>query len=111
MGMNSVLDASALRRAADAASQLLKTLSHPDRLVLLCHLTDGEQCVSDLETASGIAQPSLSQQLGVLRQQGLVATRREGKNIYYSIDSPQAVAVMATLYAQFCDPKAKGKKR
>ena len=47
-------------------------------------------------------QPTLSQQLGVLREEGLVNTRRDGKNIYYSLDSPQVLAVMKVLYAQFC---------
>lgn len=108
------LDIARLRLAADGASRLLKALSNPDRLLLLCHLAEGEQCVGDLEAASGVAQPTLSQQLGVLRQEGLVATRREGKNIHYSIDSPQALAVMQVLYAQFCAaprPKSKGGKR
>jgi len=99
-----VIDPAALRMAADGASRLLKALSNPDRLLLMCHLAEGEQCVGELEAASGISQPTLSQQLGVLREQGLVATRREGKNIYYSIDSPQALAVMEVLHAQFCAP-------
>jgi ArsR family transcriptional regulator len=99
-----VIDPAALRMAADGASRLLKALSNPDRLLLMCHLAEGEHCVGELEAASGISQPTLSQQLGVLREQGLVATRREGKNIYYSIDSPQALAVMEVLHAQFCAP-------
>jgi DNA-binding transcriptional ArsR family regulator len=107
-----VIDPEALRDAAGGASRLLKALSNPDRLLLMCHLAEGEQCVGELEAASGISQPTLSQQLGVLREQGLVTTRREGKNIFYSIDSPQAMAVMGVLYAQFCaQPKAKASKR
>jgi DNA-binding transcriptional ArsR family regulator len=71
---------------------------------------EGEQCVGDLETASGVAQPTLSQQLGVLREEGLVATRREGKNIHYRIDSPQALAVMDVLHTLFC-AKPSGRRR
>jgi DNA-binding transcriptional ArsR family regulator len=104
------LDPSALRQAADQASRLMKVLSNPDRLLLLCHLVEGETCVGELEALSGIAQPTLSQQLGVLREEGVVSTRREGKNIHYSIDSPQALAVMTLLHQQFCG-KQKGKKR
>jgi DNA-binding transcriptional ArsR family regulator len=58
--------------------------------------------VGELEAQLGIRQPTLSQQLGVLRESGLVATRREGKNIFYSVASPQALAVMSVLYQQFC---------
>ena len=109
---STTIDPARLRRAAGGASRLLKALSNPDRLLLLCHLAEGEQCVGDLEAATGIVQPTLSQQLGVLRQEGLVATRREGKNIHYRIDSPQAMAVMEVLYAQFCGaPGTKGKGR
>ena len=96
------LDLALLRQSADAACRLLKTLSNPDRLLLLCQLSQGEKRVGELEALVGIAQPTLSQQLSVLRDEGLVSTRREGKAIYYCIDSPQALAVMATLYQNFC---------
>jgi DNA-binding transcriptional ArsR family regulator len=96
------LEPSRVRSAADAACRLLKVLSNPDRLLLLCELTQGERRVGELESLCGIAQPTLSQQLGVLREEGLVATRREGKHIYYRIDSPQALAVMRVLYEQLC---------
>ena len=91
-----------LRRAADAACGLMRALSNPDRLLLLCQLAAGERTVGELEALVGIAQPTLSQQLGVLRTQGLVATRRAGKHIHYRIDSPQALAVMEVLYRAYC---------
>ncbi|AOJ78014.1 ArsR/SmtB family transcription factor [Burkholderia ubonensis] len=92
--------------AAESACALLKVLSNPDRLLLLCELSQGERCVGDLEARLDIRQPTLSQQLGVLRDNALVRTRREGKNIRYSLDSPAAIAVMAVLYEQFCGPAA-----
>ncbi|APW44623.1 ArsR/SmtB family transcription factor [Rhodoferax saidenbachensis] len=98
------LDLAVLRQSADAACRLMKTLSNPDRLLLLCQLSLGEKNVGELEALVGISQPTLSQQLGVLREEGLVSTRREGKNIYYCVASPQALAVMEVLYAQFCAP-------
>jgi DNA-binding transcriptional ArsR family regulator len=103
-------DPQVMRRAAGDACRLLKALSNPDRLLLLCHIAQGESSVGRLEELSGISQPTLSQQLGVLREEQLVATRREGKNIHYSIDSPQALAVMEVLYQQFC-AKTKGRKK
>ncbi|MNJ60539.1 Biofilm growth-associated repressor [compost metagenome] len=81
---------------------MLKALANPDRLLLLCQLSQGERHVSELEALLGIQQPTLSQQLGVLRREGLVETRREGKQIYYRISSPEALAVIATLYQLFC---------
>jgi len=93
-----------MQAAAVDACRLMKVLSNPDRLLLLCQLVQGEHNVGELEAALGIVQPTLSQQLTVLRDEALVSTRREGKNIYYRIDSPQAQAVIRTLYQQFCNP-------
>jgi len=97
-----MLDMDDMRAAASQACTLLKVLGNRDRLMLLCQLAQGEYCVSELENLVGIAQPSLSQQLGVLREEQLVSTRREGKQIFYSIDSREARAVMEVLYQQFC---------
>jgi len=96
------LEVEAMRGAAARACALLKALANPDRLMLLCQLAQGELCVSDMEARLGIRQPTLSQQLGVLRDSGVVSTRREGKNIIYAIASPEAMAVMQTLYAHYC---------
>ncbi|OXI29790.1 transcriptional regulator [Burkholderia sp. AU16741] len=96
-----------MRTAAESACTLLKVMSNPDRLLLLCELSQGERGVSDLEARLDIRQPTLSQQLGVLRDNGLVRTRREGKSIRYSLDSPAVVAVMGVLYEQFCGATAK----
>jgi ArsR family transcriptional regulator len=101
------MDLDAMRQAAEKARGLLKVLSNPDRLLLLCQLTQGEQCVSDLESALDIHQPTLSQQLGVLRDEQLVHTRRDGKQIFYSIASKEAQAVMQALYDVYCNPDKK----
>ncbi len=71
-----------LRESASQACALLKALANEDRLLLLCQLVQNERNVSELESLTGIHQPTLSQQLGVLRDEGLVATRREGKYVY-----------------------------
>lgn len=92
----------AMKASAANACRLMKVLTNPDRLMILCQLAHGERCVSELETSLGILQPTLSQQLTVLRNEQLVSTRREGKNIYYKLSSPQALAVMEVLYSQFC---------
>lgn len=100
-----VFDIAAMRAAADRASSLLKAMANPDRLLLLCQLSHGEHCVSDLEQKVGIGQPSLSQQLGVLREEMLVATRRDGKQIFYRVASDDVLAVLHMLYRQFCSPQ------
>lgn len=81
---------------------MLKGLANPDRLLLLCQLAQGEHCVGDLSSATGVEQPTLSQQLTVLRHNGLVNTRREGKRVYYRIASDQAMEIMQVLYRLYC---------
>ena len=105
--MNSVsLGLQDMQNAAAQACRLMKVLSNPDRLMILCQLSQTEIRVGELEEALGIVQPTLSQQLTVLRDEELVSTRRDGKNIYYQLSRPQALAVMEVLYAQFCsNPK------
>jgi len=96
------LDLEEMRAAAARACGLLKALGNPDRLLLLCRLTQGEFCVSELESTLGIQQPTLSQQLGVLREEKLVHTRREGKQIYYALASKEATEVLQVLYRLYC---------
>lgn len=81
---------------------MLKVLANEDRLLLLCQLSQGEMCVSDLETTLDIRQPTLSQQLGVLRAEGIVDTRRDGKRVYYSIADPDALHLLEVLYRRYC---------
>ena len=95
-----------LRQAASRASTLMRVLANDDRLLLLCMLLEGELCVSELEARTGIVQPTLSQQLGVLRNEALVETRREGKRIYYRLTSDDAVSVLQLLNTLYCPPDA-----
>lgn len=91
-----------LEAAAGEAGKLHKALSNPDRLLLLCQMTQGEFSVRELELMTGVAQPTLSQQLTVLRDEHLVTTRREGKQIFYTIVSQEALAVLQVLYQLYC---------
>ncbi len=101
----STLDLDKMKASAGKACQMMKVLSNPDRLMLLCQLSQGEKRVGELEEILSIVQPTLSQQLTVLREEELVTTRRDGKSIYYQIASPQALAVMNVLFEQFCGPQ------
>jgi len=80
----------------------LKILSNTDRLLLLCHIRQAEKCVGELEEALDIHQPTLSQQLKVLRNEGFVQTRRDGKQIYYSLKNTVALQVMDVLLKNYC---------
>jgi DNA-binding transcriptional ArsR family regulator len=93
---------SALRESAEKCCALLKALAHEDRLLLLCQLVEGERNVGELEALVGVHQPSLSQHLGVLREEGLVETRREGKYIYYRLAGNEVIQVMQTLSSLYC---------
>jgi len=91
-----------MRANAEQAVSLLRAMSHGDRLLLLCALVEQEMCVSDLQQRLDIQQPSLSQQLGVLRREGLVETRRDGKHIYYRVRPGPVQAILTILYQEFC---------
>ena len=89
---------------ARSASDFLKAIAHENRLLILCMLVDGEKSVRDLEILLEMRQPSVSQQLARLRADDLVATRRDGKTIYYSLASDKARELVSVLYNMFCKP-------
>lgn len=93
-----------LREHADEACALLKALANEDRLMLLCQMASARQNVGELEAATGIRQPTLSQQLAVLRQEGLVVTEKEGKYVYYRLANDNVVRIMRTLWEIYCAP-------
>ena len=97
-----LIDLPLLRGAIGQAVTTLKLLANEDRLLLLCQLSQGEKCVGELEEQLGIRQPTLSQQLGVLRGEGVVDSRRQGKNIYYSVTDPALLEILAVLYRLYC---------
>ncbi|MBP2276794.1 MULTISPECIES: sulfite-sensing transcriptional repressor BigR [Sphingomonas] len=94
-----------MEKHAGEAAALLKTLSHPVRLMLACTLAEGEYSVGALEQHLGIHQPTLSQQLGVLREAGAVETRRDAKQIFYRLSEAKAAQLIHALYAIFCAPE------
>lgn len=95
-------DLAQLSKSADRAADFLKALANRNRLTILCLLSRGERSVSELEAFLNIRQPTLSQQLAVLREENLVATRRNGKTIYYSLASAEVHQVIGMLYKLFC---------
>ena len=104
------LDIERMREGATEATAILRVLANPDRLLLLCQLTHGEHSVSELEESLGIQQPTLSQQLGVLRSEGLVDTRRDGKRIYYEVSDLRVSRLLDLLYQEFCRTRGRAAK-
>jgi DNA-binding transcriptional ArsR family regulator len=93
--------------ASDAAT-LMSALGNESRLIVLCSLTDGEKSVGDLNEVVPLSQSALSQQLGRLRQQGLVTTRREAQTIYYSLTPGPAGRVINLLHDIYCGADNEG---
>lgn len=76
--------------------------------MILCHLSDGEKSVGELESLLQIRQAAVSQMLARLRDEQLVSTRRDGKTVYYSLADDNTQRVIGLMYELFCQPKAKG---
>ena len=91
-----------LQARALRATGLLKAMSNPARLLVLCQLAEGEKSVGELEKIVDVSQSALSQHLALLRQRGLVRFRRAGQTIYYSLSGPEAPALLAALYEVYC---------
>ena len=87
---------------SEEAAAFLKALSHGGRLMILCHLAGGEKSVTELEGLLGTRQAAVSQQLARLRFEGLVASRREGKAIFYSLSDPKALRLVEVVHDLFC---------
>lgn len=92
----------AMQSAAEEATELLKALANRNRLMLLCQLVGGEKSVGELAGLLGIRDAAVSQQLALLRKDGLVASRRDAQTIYYRLASDEAGRVIRTLYSIFC---------
>jgi ArsR family transcriptional regulator len=98
-------DISDFQASAANAAQLLRALANEKRLMILCQLTEGERSVGELQPFLGLSQSALSQHLAVLREEGVVATRRDAQTIWYRINDPAAMQVVATLAEIFCPPR------
>lgn len=91
-----------LKDKAEKVSELLKILSAPNRLMILCHLIEGEQNVGELCELLGMKPPAMSQQLTVLRKEGLIQARRDGQTIFYSNADKDVKKLMRFLYVTYC---------
>ena len=101
------IDPEKLKANAEQAAKLLKSMGHPSRLMVLCHLMKGESPVSSLNREVPLSQSALSQHLASLRQAGLVGTRRESQVIYYRLKSDAVSEILKALYQSYCTPSTR----
>lgn len=102
MSATEVIDKNIMAEAAGEAATCLRALSNPSRLLLLCHLIEGEKNVGELENVLGLGQAYVSQQLARLRGEGLVSARREGRIVHYSLADTRIKPIIEVLYTQYC---------
>ncbi len=93
-----------MQTSAQGAAALMKALSSENRLMLLCQLAEEEKTVGRLAEDLGMRQAAVSQQLALLRKDGLVTARREGQSMHYSLTGREARAIIALLYELYCEP-------
>lgn len=96
------IDLAEMHGAAGDATNLMKALSNETRLMILCQLIDGEQSVSHLSDVLDLRQTTVSQQLSLLRRDGLVSGRRDGHSVFYSIANPGVGRIIQVLYDMYC---------
>ncbi|MAZ83361.1 MAG: transcriptional regulator [Hoeflea sp.] len=102
------LQPSKMRESADAASELLAAAANRNRLMILCHLVNREVTVTELMELVGMSQSAMSQQLAKLRAANLVATRRNGQQIYYSLASEKVEQLLQLIYGMYCMEETQG---
>ena len=91
-----------LRVIACEVSEFLKQIAHEHRLIILCHLADGEKSVSELQQLMGLEQSTTSQHLGRLRKQGIIQARKDSQSNYYSICDEKVLRVIQLLHEMYC---------
>jgi len=91
-----------MQNSATEASELLKVMAHPERLMVLCQLTQGEVGVGELQASSSLSQSAFSQHLTVLRKHNLIKARKESQQVFYSLCDPRVESLIETLYSVFC---------
>jgi ArsR family transcriptional regulator, virulence genes transcriptional regulator len=97
-----MIDQKQMKKNAAKASRLLKTLSSPARLLILCQLIGGEESAGELWKKSTLSQSAFSQHLAVLRRNKIVTTRKDAQTVYYALADDNAVRVLELLYELFC---------
>lgn len=96
-----------MQQSARQAAELLQSLANEKRLMILCQVWNGEKSVGEIAQSLGLSQSNVSQQLALLRKDGLVQARREGQSIFYSLAGSEARRIIEVLYEVYCRPSKK----
>lgn len=91
-----------MKNKAAHAADFLRTLAHPDRLMILCQLIEGEKSVAELQAQTDLSQSAFSQHLAKIREQHLVATRKNRQSVYYRLSDPNVQKILNVLYDIYC---------
>ena len=102
------LDPAQLAASAASAARMMRLLANERRLLILCHLAEGEASVGELAAQVGLSQSALSQHLAILRADDIVRTRRESQTIWYRLGNPLAARMIESLADIFCPPAGDG---
>ncbi|MGX9416741.1 ArsR/SmtB family transcription factor [Vibrio sp. RC27] len=97
------IDIESMQKNAKEVSELLKIMAHPERLIVLCQLTQGEVGAGQLQQGSSLSQSAFSQHLGLLRKHGLVVIRKESQQVYYSLADQRSSRIIESLEQIFCE--------
>jgi len=92
-----------IKEQATEVSKLLKTMTHPDRLIVLCQLMDGEMSANQLQINSTLSQSAFSQHLAVLRNNNMVQVRKESQSVFYSLADQRIKALITSFHDIFCE--------
>lgn len=92
-----------MKQQATEVADLLKTMTHPERLIVLCQLMDGEMSANQLQLNSTLSQSAFSQHLAVLRKNDIVTVRKEAQSVFYSLADPRITALITSFHDIFCD--------
>lgn len=105
------IDPDAMQSSAAAASELLKALANPHRLMIICQLIERERSVGELAQFLGLRQANVSQHLALLRRDGLIEARRDGQTLWYSVSSSPARKLVSTIHAVYCSKERSSPNR
>lgn len=106
-----MIDIDAMQMRANEATSLLSAMCNEKRLLILCQLIDGERTVNELAKLVGAAQPTVSQHLSLLRREGLINVRQDGRTHFYTLAGNEAREILGTLQSLYCDPTSKDAKK
>ncbi len=106
-----MIDIDVLQMRANEATSLLSAMCNEKRLMILCQLIERERTVNELAELVGAAQPTVSQHLGLLRREGLITARHDGRTRFYTLAGNEAREILGTLQSLYCDPTSKDTKK